>query len=51
MENFILNVAAAPLSWNGGGFETKSKACVTLGEISIERANDIKSKEEDGMIV
>lgn len=50
MEKMTLNIAAAPLSWNGREFEAKSKAFLSLDEISIEREN-VKSKEEDGMIV
>lgn len=50
MEKMVLNIAAAPLSWNGREFEAKSKAFLSLGAISLEREN-VKSKEEDGMIV
>lgn len=50
MEKMTLNIAASPLSWNGREFEAKSKAFLSLGEVSIEREN-VKSKEEDGMIV
>ena len=37
MEKMTLNIAASPLSWNGREFEAKSKAFLSLGEISIER--------------
>ena len=51
MEKMMLNVAAAPLSWNGREFEAKSKAYLSLGEISLERKKEVNSKEADGMIV
>lgn len=47
----MLNIAAAPLSWDGREFRETSKAYITLGEVSIERQKEGKSKEEDGMIV
>jgi len=51
MEKMTLSVAAAPLSWNGREFEAKSKAYLSLGEISLEREKEVNSKEADGMIV
>ena len=51
MEKVTLNIAAAPLSWNGREFEAKSKAYISLGEISLERSLENKTKEADGMIV
>ena len=51
MEKIKLNIAAAPLSWNGREFEAKSKAYLSLGEISLEREKEVNSKETDGMIV
>ena len=51
MEKMKLNIAAAPLSWNGREFEAKSKAYLSLGEISLEREKEVNSKEADGMIV
>jgi len=47
----MLNIAAAPLSWNGREFIETSKAYITLGEVSIEKQKEDKAKEEDGMIV
>ena len=37
MGKMTLCVAAAPLSWNGREFEAKSKAYLSLGEISLEK--------------
>ena len=51
MEKRILSVAGAPLSWNGREFEVKSKAYLSLGEISLEKEKEVESKEADGMIV
>ena len=51
MEKMTLNIAAAPLSWNGREFEAKSKAYLSLGEISLEREKEVNLKEADGMIV
>lgn len=51
MEKMTLNIAAAPLSWNGREFEAKSKAYLSLGEISLEREKEDNLKEADGMIV
>ena len=52
MEKMKLSVAAAPLSWNGREFEAKSKAYLSLGEISLGREEkEVNSKEADGMIV
>ena len=51
MDKMTLCVAVAPLSWNGKEFEIKSKAYLSLDEISLERGIEDKSKEEDGLIV
>jgi len=52
MKNVMtLNIAAAPLSWEGKEFAVKSKAYLTLGDVTIEREKDINTKEADGMIV
>ena len=51
MEKMTLKIAAAPLSWNGREFEATSKAYLSLGEISLEKEIEVKTKEEDGLIV
>ncbi len=51
MEKRILSIAGAPLSWNGREFEAKSKVLLTLGEVTLEKQINNKTKEEDGMIV
>ncbi len=40
----MLNIAAAPLSWDGREFKETSKAYISLGEVSIEKQKEEKAK-------
>lgn len=51
MEKMTLCVAAAPISWNGRELEAKSKAYLSLGEISLNKEIVEQTKEQDGLIV
>jgi len=51
MEKMTLHVAAAPLAWDGRKFEAKSKAYLSLGEISLNKDKNEQTKEQDGLIV